>query len=202
MLHSESFGLAAEVFIGLVARIPSYQWNDPGLGEWTVRGLVGHTSRAILTIENYLGAEPAPAVTVPDAETYYLRAFDGFTDNDAIAARGVEAGESLGADPMPRLTASLVRASALLAVQDPARIVAVGSMGIPVDEYLRTRVFELVVHSIDISRATDLPHGMPARLLADCAGLAARVAAFKGEGEDVLFALTGRAALPPGFSIF
>ncbi|MDQ1563873.1 MAG: hypothetical protein QOI14_824, partial [Actinomycetota bacterium] len=74
-------------------------------------------------------------------------------------------------------------------------------IGIPLSEYLRTRVFELVVHSMDIAKATDLDHGIPAHVVANTADLAARVAVRKGNGEDILFALTGRRPLPLRYSI-
>ena len=201
MTHAESFGIAAEAFINLVARIEPVQWPDPGLGVWSVRDLVGHTSRAVLTVETYLAAEPAKVLNVPDAETYYSEIMGRYTDNDAIAERGVIAGENLGPNPVATITAMVVRASAAAAAESPARLVAVGPLGIPLEQYLRTRVFELVVHSLDISRATGLDHRFPDSVVADTAALAARVAVRKGYGDDVLEALTGRGRLPEGFSI-
>jgi uncharacterized protein (TIGR03083 family) len=199
--HTESFGIAAESFLELVGRIPAYQWNDPGLGTWSVRDLVGHTSRAITTIETYLAEAPADTLTLPNAEAYYSEVFARFTNDEAVAARGVEAGERLGENPMRTITADVVRASAAAAAQPVDRLVSVGGMGIPLAEYLRTRVFELVVHSLDIAKATDLDHHIPVSVIADVAALSARVAALKGDGEYVLFALTGRGSLAQGYSI-
>jgi uncharacterized protein (TIGR03083 family) len=204
MAHAESFGIASESFIGLVERIDPEQWGDPGLGVWTVRDLVGHTSRAMLTVETYLASPPAAAMTVPDAETYYSEFIGQYTDDDAIAARGIEAGAKLGDDPIGTLTAIAVRASAAAAAADPQRLVAVGSLGgvgIPLVEYLRTRVFELVVHGIDIARATGLDHRYPASVVTETAELAAAVAVRKGYGDEVLSALTGRGALGQGFTV-
>ncbi|MCU1471436.1 MAG: hypothetical protein JWQ39_2585 [Glaciihabitans sp.] len=199
--HAESFGIASEAYIGLVKRIDPEQWNDPGLGVWTVRDLVGHTSRAISTVETYLAAEPAPVMNVPDAETYYSEVMERYTDNDAIAARGVRAGELLGEDPVAMLTALVVRASAAAAAELPDRMVAIGPLGIPLAEYLRTRVFELVVHGIDIAKATGIEHRIPESVIGETTELAARVAARKGRGVEVLMALTGRGGLASGFSI-
>jgi len=202
--HAESFGIAAESFIELVSRIDPVQWVDPGLGVWNVRELVGHTSRAMLTVETYLAAPPAEELAIPDAETYYSEFVGKYTDDDAIAARGVEAGEKLGNDPIAMLTAIAVRASAAASAAAPDRLVAIGSLGslgIPLEQYLRTRVFELVVHGIDIARATGLDHRYPASVLTETATLAAAVAVRKGYGDEVLSALTGRGSLPEGFSI-
>jgi uncharacterized protein (TIGR03083 family) len=199
--HTESFDLAATAFIDLVARIDPTRWNDPGLGTWTVRELVGHTSRAITTLETYLAAPPAESMNVPDAETYYSEVMERYTNNDAIAARGVEAGAALGDDPVPALTAAAASASAIAAAEAPTRLVAIGPLGIPLGEYLRTRVFELVVHSLDIEKATGLEHRIPTSVLADTAALAARVAVAKGTGGELLLAVTGRERLADGFSI-
>ena len=67
--------------------------------------------------------------------------------------------------------------------------------------YLPTRTFELVVHGLDIARATGRPVTHPQEAVAEAVALAGAVAARSGRGGDVLLALTGRAPLPAGFSI-
>jgi uncharacterized protein (TIGR03083 family) len=201
MTSTTDFETAARSFLDLVAEVRPAQWADPALGSWNVRSLVGHTGRAILTVEQYLLADPAPEVTTPDAESYYAEVFSTYTDNDAIAARGVEAGKALTENSGEEFEALLQRALALVEQNGPDRIVAIGPIGIPLDEYLRTRVFELVVHGMDIAKAAGLPHGIPSEVVANTAELAARVAVRKGNGEDILFAMTGRRPLPPRFSI-
>ena len=42
------------------------RWSEPGLGEWDIRALVGHTSRSLVTVEVYL-ARPAASVEVASA---------------------------------------------------------------------------------------------------------------------------------------
>ena len=201
MTSATDFETAAHSFLDLVAEVKVSQWGEPALGVWDVRSLVGHTARAILTVEQYLGAPAAIEVTAPDAEEYYVRVFNDYTDNDAIAARGVEAGRALNEDSGAELEGALQRALALIRENGPDRIVAIGPIGIPLGEYLRTRVFELVVHSMDIGRATNQEHGIPADVVANVADLAARVAVRKGDGEAILFALTGRRPLRPRYSI-
>ncbi|WP_367882232.1 maleylpyruvate isomerase N-terminal domain-containing protein [Rathayibacter oskolensis] len=51
------FETSATAFLRLLERIGDDQWTDPGLGDWDVRGLAGHTARAILTVETYLRAD-------------------------------------------------------------------------------------------------------------------------------------------------
>lgn len=200
MGEARQFSLCAHAFIDVVGRVRPEQWDQPGLGVWDVRGLVGHTSRAILTVENYLEADEPGTVSVPDAESYYSELAGQFTD-DGIAARGVEAGEWLGDNPVAVLRESLERTESLIADQPPLRIISIGGMGIPLAEYLRTRILELVVHTLDICRATDISHNLPEAAIADTAALAARIAVNKGHGPEVLFALTGRGELPNGFSV-
>jgi hypothetical protein len=60
-----AFADAAEWFVRTAALVGD-RWNRPGLGEWDLRALVGHTSRSLLTVEAYL-ARPAAAVDVASA---------------------------------------------------------------------------------------------------------------------------------------
>ncbi len=195
------FSRSAESFIGILRKITPGQWDQPGLGSWTVRSLAGHTARAILTVENYLSQEEPGDVTIPTAAEYYTSVFAQFTDDAAVAARGVEAGEWLGDDAVGQVSAALGRARAMIDSQPANRIVSIGGMGILLSEYLRTRIFELVVHTIDLSRATGIPHDLPAAAIADAVSLASSTAALRGDGEALLLALTGRGPLPDGFSV-
>src|SRR4029453_577680 len=94
----EAYAAATACFVDIVARVDDAQWEQPGLGEWTVRDLVGHTSRALLTVEAYVD-KPAGQVEVERPVDYFLRAKASLADPAAVAARGREAGQALGADP-------------------------------------------------------------------------------------------------------
>jgi uncharacterized protein (TIGR03083 family) len=201
MGSAAAFLHASSAFLDLVTRIGDEQWTMPGLGEWDVRSLVGHTTRAILTVESYLLLDDPGFPNVPDAETYYARVYREFTDPASVAARGVEAGIWLGDDPAHTISEAIGRAMALVDAAPPERYVSIGGLGIALPEYLRTRVLELVVHSLDISRATGLPHGQSPDALASTLALAAGVTAVRGDGEALLLALTGREPLPAGFTV-
>ena len=41
---------AARAFLDLVEQVPERAWSEPALGEWDVRGLIGHASRALSTV--------------------------------------------------------------------------------------------------------------------------------------------------------
>ena len=45
-----AFLSAAETFVLQVAAIPTDSLDGPGLGEWDLRALVGHTSRSLVTV--------------------------------------------------------------------------------------------------------------------------------------------------------
>ena len=195
------FSRSASSYLELLGQIRDDQWSLPGLGTWDVRGLAGHTARAILTVENYLGQEEPGEATIPSAEGYYITIYTQVMDPASVAARGVEAGEWLGDDPVGQVSAALARTKALIEAQPGNRIVGIGGMGILLSEYLRTRVLELVVHTIDLSRATGIANTLPEATVVDALSLATATAAQRGEGEAVLLALTGRGSLPDGFSV-
>lgn len=198
---ASSISRAADVFVGLVRGIRPDQWETHGLGVWTVRSLVGHTARALITVRDYLELDPATQVDMETAGDYYGQIYLVYTNPDAIAQRGVEAGLALGDEQVARIEALKDEALTLILAQEPTRLVSLGGMGIPLNEYLKTRVFELVVHSIDIARATGQQAVFDPDLIEEAAALAAGVAARNGDGEQLLMALTGRERLPEGFSV-
>ena len=59
---------AAGSFADLVASLPA-PLSGPGLGEWDLRALVGHTARSLVTVSEYL-RKPAPSVDVETATDY------------------------------------------------------------------------------------------------------------------------------------
>ena len=59
---------AAGSFAELVASLPD-DLSGPGLGDWDLRALVGHTSRSLVTVSDYL-RQPADSVQVKTAAAY------------------------------------------------------------------------------------------------------------------------------------
>jgi uncharacterized protein (TIGR03083 family) len=195
------FTRSADAFVEVVRRVPDDAWDGPGLDDWTVRSLVGHTTRAILTVEQYLHLDDPEEISIPTAERYYTTVYAQFTDRAAVSARAVEAGVWLGDDPLQRIREALSRTRSALETAPANRVVPIGGMGIPLDEYLRTRVFELVVHSSDIARAVHIEHEPPIDALRACATLAVSTGIEAGHGIEILAALTGRGALSEGYSV-
>jgi uncharacterized protein (TIGR03083 family) len=197
-MAEEHFAESARAYAALVAAIAPDQWTEPGLGEWDLRALVGHTSRSLLTVESYLGQPAATEdLTSPAA---YLAAV-AKVDPASVADRGRAAGAALGDDPAAAVRTLVDRVIPLVAGDDdPLISTALGGMRLR--QYLPTRTFELVVHGLDIARAAGLPApAYSTGLLTQVLALTAAAAVLGGRGPEVLLALTGRTSLPTGFSV-
>jgi uncharacterized protein (TIGR03083 family) len=195
----ENFVEAAQTFADLVRRIPDDRWHGPGLGEWDLRALVGHTSRSLVTVETYLD-RPADTEDVATPSAYYVAIAK--TDHAAVAIRGVEAGRALGEKPTEFIDALAKRVLEKVDTSgNPLIHTAAGGMRL--ESYLSTRTFELVVHSLDIAAAVpDIePPEFSDPLLSEVATVGATAAVLLGRGVELVLALTGRAMLSPGFSM-
>jgi uncharacterized protein (TIGR03083 family) len=197
-----TFASAARGFAALVHDIPADAWDGPGLGDWDLRSLVGHASRSLITVSAYLN-QPAQHEDIASPQEYYAKvnaAALGLASAE-IVERGRQAGRDLGDDPAVTVDGLVSRVLGELSdVADPL-ITVIGGAGIRLRMYLPTRTFELAVHSLDITRAVGISFILPTEVLDDATGLAARIGVAEGHGETVLLALTGRAELPPSFSI-
>jgi len=125
------------------------------LPEFSVAGLAGHLLRGMSTVERYLG-EPEPGEAGISAASYFdtvIRSADiGDPANRAIRARGEEAAAGGPAVLASEARATLERLTSRLAGERPGRPVRVaGGLVMTLDEYLRTRVVELVVHADDLA---------------------------------------------------
>jgi uncharacterized protein (TIGR03083 family) len=195
----ETFGEAARAFVDLVRRLPQDRWDGPGLGEWDLRSLVGHTSRSLVTVETYL-RQPVATEEVPTPAAYYVAIAD--LDDAAVAERGRQAGQALGENPAEFVDALAQRVIAQVETAgNPLIHTAAGGMRL--ENYLSTRTFELVVHGLDIAAAVpDVePPEFSDQLLSEVARVAATAAVLRGSGIELMLALTGRATLRPGFSV-
>jgi len=195
----ETFAEAARTFVDLVRRLPQDRWDGPGLGEWDLRSLVGHTSRSLVTVETYL-RQPVATEEVPTPAAYYVAIAD--LDNAAVAERGRQAGQALGENPAEFVDALAQRVIAQVETAgNPLIHTAAGGMRL--ENYLSTRTLELVVHGLDIAAAVpDVePPEFSDQLLSEVARVAATAAVLRGSGVELMLALTGRATLRPGFSV-
>lgn len=152
-------GAAEQVERMLGSKAVAEHWEDPSALEgYTVAGLAGHLARGVLTAEQYLEA-PAPPENseVTDAAGYMTTVLGTHDpiDSDfhrAVRTRSFEASR-LGALALAR---EVGRARQQLAQHlDVAamdrRIEVLHGVVITVEEYLRTRLVELVVHVDDLA---------------------------------------------------
>lgn len=187
-----AFEEATQAFVDLVGQVRG-DWERPGLGVWDLRSLVGHTTRALVTVTTYLD-RPAAAAELTSPAAYL--AGSGAVDPGLVAERGRQAGVDLGPDPAARVAEAAGRALERVRAADPQTLVETVNGGMRVGSYLPTRTFELVVHSADVAAALGLDPDVPDAALREAAALATQVVLEQGRGQDLLLTLTGRADWP------
>ncbi len=202
------FEEAAHDVVALVRRLDTgggtdraADWSVPGLGVWDLRALVGHTSRALITVATYLDV-PATTEDLATAADYVV-ATTALTvvDPAAVAERGRQAGRELGADPAAALEQHAATAIDKVRGSDPEAIIHTAGGGMRVRSYLPTRTFELVVHGFDIADAAGIVPGFGSAALVQAVSVAAEAAAGLGQGPGLLRALAGRGPWPDRFSV-
>jgi uncharacterized protein (TIGR03083 family) len=206
MDYRRTYRSAAVAVVDLVSRVPAGRWDDPALGEWSVRDLTGHlVSSALRQVPEVL-ATPAEKADIEAPEGYWAFARsappDLYAAASALSARDArETGRRLGDDPVEAVREAAGRATQALAGVGDDDPVATPAGGMRVRDWLPTRTFELVVHGLDLAAAVDLEPSFFPDAVAEATALAAKVAVAVGDGPQILRALTGRTPLPPGFSV-
>ncbi len=195
--NRRAFREATTSFVDTVSRVPPDVLDDPGLGVWSVRELIGHTCRALLTVEHYSGREAGVPGRMAGPADYFCEVLSDRSIHEAVAERAADAAAALGDDPASAVAGLVGGVSRLVdALPDDH------PMGTPWGEmrlagYLPTRTFELVVHTLDLAGAVGKESPAPESALSVALWLATEIAARSGRSEDVLMALAGRAPLPP-----
>jgi len=138
-------------------------WADPSvLADFSVSGLAGHLLRGIKTVETYLDG-PEPVGEGLTAAGYYHAV--GLTPdvaaplNREVRARGEEAaveGYEAVVLEAQGVTQRLVERVPIESGERKIRVF--GDRVMTLDEYLRTRVVELVLHTDDLALSVGLPH--------------------------------------------
>jgi uncharacterized protein (TIGR03083 family) len=201
----DAFESAARSLADLVERIGDDEWDGPGLGDWDLRSLVGHASRAVTTVTAYVD-QPADHEDASSPADYFAivarrsQATESGVVAEAVAQRGRDAGAALGESPAEAVADLVDKALDRLRDQDDV-LMSTPVGGMLLSSYLPTRTFELAVHSLDIAAAVGVVLDIDPVVLSDSLAIAADTAARTGRGVPVLLALTGRTPLPDGFSI-
>ncbi|GMQ86549.1 MAG: hypothetical protein BMS9Abin07_2131 [Acidimicrobiia bacterium] len=139
------------------------RWQEPSALEgMTVGALASHACRAAFTTERYLAA-PAPAGgDTVDAAGYFLAIPDltGPIDSDVHRSVRARADDEAAAGPedlLARFDRSVEVLMVSLPSEKPERVLEVfGGIAMRLDDYLITRLVEVVVHSDDLAASLDL----------------------------------------------
>lgn len=192
---ASAFRYVSHWWRSLVGAIDDHVWDRPALGEWSVRELVAHTNRAYKTLIEYAEGEVKDETEIHSAASYFRTVLGEETPHVHIAARAKR--EALDHRDWVSATDDLASTAEELVTDlapDHPMHLFVGEM--PLDQYLATRIVELVLHGLDLAVAVDLPTVAPSS--------AARVAltvltdlATDDDLSSILRLLTGRAASLP-----
>ena len=194
-----AFAQAGSWFVSTAAAAEG-RWEENALGIWSVRDLVGHTSRAFLTVEAYLDG-PATRVEVGSPVDYFRLVSAGSRDPAAVARRGREAGAGLGDRPAAAVEEIAQRVLSRVLDVDGDALVSTPVGGMRLSDYLPTRTFELTVHTCDLATALGRPVTVPGAAATASLTLLGGLADRAGLAGPLLLAGTGRGPLPGGFSV-
>lgn len=158
---------AASAAVHLLERseLAGHWARDSVLQRFPVAALAGHLLRGMTTVEQYLDG-PEPSETGISAATYF-QTVAGSADIDdpasqAVRARGEQAAAGGPAALAGQARAALERLSArLTSVRSGQRLRVAGGLVLTLDEYLRTRVVELVVHADDLAASVGVTLAPP-----------------------------------------
>jgi hypothetical protein len=204
----DAFRQAAPVVADLLADpAVAAAWDKPSvLKDFSVRGLAGHTFWQELALPGML-AEPVPREPVISLREYYLERvtwLDAGADG-AVSVRIRQGGEATAADGHEALLARVREAVGRLSAEIPAlpavrpvHIPTWGEWSLELDDFLLTRLLELVVHADDLACSAGLPTpDFPEHVTAPVIDLLTRLAVRRHGTVDVVRALA-RTERAPG----
>ena len=185
---------AVAQFLTTARAIDPSTWDHPATDRWTVRQLFAHTVRGMAIVSDYLDADAEPTgPELTDAADYFRTALSMDRVHEGIATRATDAADSapddLGAWAGDVAAAMLTRAAAT----DDARVVVHFAGWIRFDDYLVTRVAELVLHTFDLQLACGLAVEAPQDALAVVNPFLLALAD-RADPAALALALTGRVA--------
>jgi hypothetical protein len=166
LVRASFLSSAAEARALIASREVAARWREPSaLEQLDVGSVAGHLARAAFVVIGYLDtSDPDLGADAPElltADQYFERIMGDFAASaDAHAGIRARAAEeaSEGQDALvARLDATLQELDARFASEPAERAVRVAAgLVLPLDEYLVTRMVELVVHSDDLATSAGL----------------------------------------------
>lgn len=184
----------------------SVRWAEPSaLADYSTGGLARHLAYQIVATVPFLAAAPGTsAIPVIDHYTRNAWVTSGVngTDNVEIRRRNERIAAETTAQALADDTdAALAKLRDIVPAEPPQRIVDVGDWGLAVDDFLLTRVMELVVHVDDLAVTLGVPTPeMPAAATEATIQLLAQLAAWRHGPLAVVRALARRERAPESIS--
>ncbi len=156
-----TFLQAAQAAVRLVeTQAIAMRWSEPSiLPGYTIGGLAAHLLRAVSTPLGYLDQETVDRAVDTDAAAYFLESLgdDDPVDSDlhrSVRRRSDDMAASGPLDLLDATQAALQSLTGRLEVEPLDRVVVVfGGAVMALDEYLETRVVELVIHADDLAES-------------------------------------------------
>ena len=165
------------------------------MGVWSVRELIGHTCRALLAVKHGAGSEPGIPARLARPADYFCEALKDSSIHDAIAEGAADAAAALGEDVSTAVAGIVDGVSCFVDSLPDDHPVGTPWGEMRFADYLPTRTFELVVHTLDLAKALGWASRVPEPALSVALGLLTEAAARTGRAEELLMALAGRAPL-------
>lgn len=152
-----SFLSTAQVAVELLGRKDvGDRWDEPSvLDEYDVGSLAGHLARAVLTAYWYLDM-PEPDPPTISAGEYFAAVGPADVSSPAeaqVRARGADAAKGGWARLYLDAGRAVEHLATRLQTESPDHRIPSMGRSILLDEYLKTRIVELVVHADDLARS-------------------------------------------------
>ncbi|MEU1249212.1 maleylpyruvate isomerase N-terminal domain-containing protein [Micromonospora arida] len=198
---------AAETATALLRNpILAKQWSSPSaLPDFSTGGLARHLANQVTKTVTLLAAPPGEsAISVLSHFTRNAWVTSGVDGADNIDIR--RRSEQTAAATTPRELAdavdtALISLGVTVAAQPPDRIVDLGDWGLTVDDFLLTRVMELVVHTDDLAVSLGLPTpSMPQTATEATIQLLCSLAAWRHGSLNVIRTLARQERAPTSIS--
>ena len=170
------------------------KWNEPStLADLEIGALAGHLARAVLTAHWYLDM-PEPDPPTISAGEYFasVRADHDSERNVGIRERAAEAARGGWARLYLDVGNALDHLRRRLPDERADHRIPAGERALLLDEYLRTRIVELVVHTGDLCRSLEIPVPAMPDATRIAIGVLLDTALIRHGADGVLLALSRR----------
>lgn len=201
----DAYLAAADRAVALLSREEvAAGWARPSaLDQWTVGGLAAHLAGQVLTVQRLLELPETEQQPITLDEHYGRAAWVGAAVDDPVNAGIREGGEREAAAGPQAVLAGVTRAREavvpLLRDQPSDRVVLIPWQGwaLLLDDFLTTRMMEIVVHSDDLAASVGVEApAQPREVLDPVLGLLTRLAV-RRHGQSAVVAALARSERAP-----